>query len=684
MAANAMAVPRRRRAQEDPRIVRWLLIAVAAVVVSVLVVIPMLNVFYEAFRDGPRAYWSHLVGDPDTWSAIWLTLRVAPTAVALNLVFGVLAAWAIARFRFPGRTLLTSLIDLPFAVSPVVAGLIFVLLFGLQGYFGPWLREHDVKIIFATPGLILATAFVTFPFVARELIPLMEAIGSDEEVAAVSLGARAHHLLWRITLPNIKWGLLYGIILCNARAMGEFGAVYVVSGHIAGRTDTMPLRVEKLFQEYNNPGSFALASLLSSLALVTLFLKTALEWKTRNELRNRQLEDRPDETGGPGSIERRSAPASRPALPPVSAPSDSSGRTKEASRVGISVQNVTKTFGNFTALNNVSLHVPHGSLLALLGPSGSGKTTLLRILAGLDVPDHGTILYQDEDATHRSVRDRNVGFVFQHYALFRHMTVFENVAFGLRVRQWPKQKIQQRVHELLRLVQLETLGGQLPGQLSGGQRQRIALARALAAEPKVLLLDEPFGALDAKVRKELRQWLRKLHDEIHVTSVFVTHDQEEAFEVADQVVVMSHGRIEQVGTPQEVFEHPANAFVMDFLGNVNVFHGRVEGGRALLGELDMEYPAYPHDESRQVRAYVRPHELEIDRVHSDANSLAAEVVRISSASAAVKVELLAQGFGFPINVELSRERYAELRLQSGDSVFVFPKHVRMFVEDFQI
>jgi len=682
MASNVAAATavRRRRAQEDPAFVRALLITLASLVIGVLVVIPMVNVFYEAFRNGPQAYWDNIVNDPDTWSAILLTLRVAPVAVLMNLVFGVFAAWAIARFRFPGRTLLTSLIDLPFAVSPVVAGLMLVLIFGLQGFLGPWLREHDIKIIFATPGLILATAFVTFPFVARELIPLMEAIGADEEIAAVSLGARARHLLWRITLPNIKWGLLYGIILSNARAMGEFGAVYVVSGHIAGRTDTMPLRVEKLFQEYNNPGSFALASLLSSLALVTLFLKSALEWKTRHELRSRQLENRPDETGGTGPV----APSPRIPLPPVPSASRHTAQPREATGVGISVQNVTKRFGDFVALDNVSLQVPHGALLALLGPSGSGKTTLLRIIAGLDVPDTGSILYQDEDATHRSARDRNVGFVFQHYALFRHMSVFENVAFGLRVRKWQKDRIQHRVHELLRLVQLETLGNQLPAQLSGGQRQRIALARALAAEPKVLLLDEPFGALDAKVRKELRQWLRKLHDEIHVTSVFVTHDQEEAFEVSDQVVVMNHGRIEQIGSPQEVFEHPANGFVMDFLGNVNVFHGRVEGGRALLGNLEMAYPDYPHGESRDVKAYVRPHELEIDRLRAEPGSLAAEVVRVSSASAAVKVELLAEGFGIPIHVELSRERHAELQLETGDRVFVFPKHVRMFVEDFQI
>src|SRR5213594_3275354 len=239
------------------------------------VVVPLVNVFVQALAGGAGAYWRNLTGDTDTLHSIKLTLIVAPIAVGLNVTFGIAAAWAIARFRFPGRTLLTALIDLPFTVSPVVVGLFLLLLFGLQGTFGPWLRAHDLKIVFALPGLVLATAFVTFPVVARELIPLMEAIGAEEEVAAVSLGARGWQMFRLITLPNIKWGLLYGVILCNARAMGEFGAVYVVSGHIAGKTDTMPLRVEKLFQEYNLPGAFALASLL---------VKTALEWKTRRDL----------------------------------------------------------------------------------------------------------------------------------------------------------------------------------------------------------------------------------------------------------------------------------------------------------------------------------------------------------------------------------------------------------------
>jgi sulfate transport system permease protein len=256
----------------------------AVAVLVVLVVVPVVHVFWQALARGPAVYWRNLIDDPLTRHAVLLTLIVAPSAVAANLIFGVAAAWAIARFRFPGRTVLLTLIDLPFSVSPIVAGLVFVLLFGLQGYFGGWLQAHGLKIIFATPGLILVTAFVTFPFVARELIPVLEAVGSEEEVAARSLGANGWQMFRRVTLPNVKWGLLYGVILCNARAMGEFGAVYVVSGHIAGRTDTMPLRVEKLFQEYNLPGAFAVASVLTLLALVTLALKVVVEKRERAAL----------------------------------------------------------------------------------------------------------------------------------------------------------------------------------------------------------------------------------------------------------------------------------------------------------------------------------------------------------------------------------------------------------------
>jgi sulfate transport system ATP-binding protein len=353
--------------------------------------------------------------------------------------------------------------------------------------------------------------------------------------------------------------------------------------------------------------------------------------------------------------------------------------------VSIAVKNVVKRFGNFVALDDVNLDVSGGSLLALLGPSGSGKTTLLRIIAGLEGADRGSVHYHDEDVTKRSPRDRNVGFVFQHYALFRHMTVFENVAFGLRVRHAPKDKIESRVRELLQLVRLEGFGGRYPPQLSGGQRQRVALARALAVEPAVLLLDEPFGALDAKVRQQLRQWLRRFHDEIKVTTIFVTHDQEEAFEVADRVVVMNNGRIEQQGTPQEVFDRPANPFVMDFLGNVNVFQGRAQNGKMLLGGIEMAYPDYPHGESRAATAYIRPHELDIDRSPADASSLRAKVLQINPNGSVAKVRLESENSHLELNVEINLDRYAELGLRPGDLVHVAPRRFRVFFpEDYAI
>jgi sulfate transport system ATP-binding protein len=352
--------------------------------------------------------------------------------------------------------------------------------------------------------------------------------------------------------------------------------------------------------------------------------------------------------------------------------------------MSIRVTNVDKRFGNFTALDKVSLDIPNGSLLALLGPSGSGKTTLLRIIAGLETADGGSVLYHDEDVTHRSAKERNVGFVFQHYALFRHMSVFENVAFGLRVRKTPKAEIEKRVLELIHLVRLSGMERRYPSQLSGGQRQRVALARALAIRPQVLLLDEPFGALDAKVRQELRQWLRRLHDEIGMTSVFVTHDQEEAFEVADQVVVMNKGRVEQVGTPRDVFDHPANPFVMDFLGNVNVFSGRVQNGKASWGGMEVAYPEYPHGESRDAKVYVRPHELDIERYAVSPQAIRISVERVNPTGSVAKIYGTSLDFGSAIHVELTPDRYAELNLQEGETVFVAPRRVRVFLPEYSI
>ena len=352
--------------------------------------------------------------------------------------------------------------------------------------------------------------------------------------------------------------------------------------------------------------------------------------------------------------------------------------------MSIIINNVSKRFGSTPALTDVCLVVPDGSLVALLGPSGCGKTTLLRIIAGLEIADAGMVLFEKRDITQTSARDRAIGFVFQHYALFRQMTIAENIGYGLRVRGVKKAEREARVNELLSLIRLEGFGTRYPSQLSGGQRQRVALARALAARPAVLLLDEPFGALDAKVRQELRQWLRRLHQEIHVTSVFVTHDQEEAFEVADTVVVMNRGRVEQVGSPTEVFEHPANEFVIDFLGNVNVFQGRVACGRATAPGLEIEYPEYPHEEARSASLYVRPHELTITRSGNGKQGIAATVIHVNPAGSRGKVELQTHQAQQLITVELSSEHLAELRLQLGETVQVAPRRARVFIPDYTI
>ncbi len=348
----------------------------------------------------------------------------------------------------------------------------------------------------------------------------------------------------------------------------------------------------------------------------------------------------------------------------------------------IRAENVTKRFGRFTALDNVTLEVPGGELVALLGPSGSGKTTLLRVIAGLEAADGGRILFGGEDATPRHARDRQVGFVFQHYALFRHMTVFENVAFGLRVR--PRRtrpssaEIRSRVTELLELVQLAPHAERYPAQLSGGQRQRVGLARALAVRPKVLLLDEPFGALDAQVRKELRRWLRRLHDEIGITSVFVTHDQDEALEVADRVVVMHQGRVEQIGTPEEVYDQPATPFVYGFLGSVNLFHGRLADGRMRLGSTDHDAPGIAQAADGPALAFVRNHEVEI-AMSPNGHTFEAVVSHARALGPSVRVELESPELGVPIEAELTRERFDELKLRRGDRVFVKPRRLRVFV-----
>jgi len=317
--------------------------------------------------------------------------------------------------------------------------------------------------------------------------------------------------------------------------------------------------------------------------------------------------------------------------------------------MAIVAQSVTKRFGEFTALEDVSIEVAAGSLTALLGPSGGGKSTLLRVIAGLERPDAGRVLIEGEDMTRRPAQKREVGFVFQHYAAFKHMTVRENVAFGLRIRKRPRNEIRDRVNELLDLVQLTGLAERYPAQLSGGQRQRMALARALAVEPKVLLLDEPFGALDARVRKELRAWLRRLHDEVHVTTIFVTHDQEEAMEIAEQIVVMNNGAIEQVGDARDLYEHPSNEFVMTFIGPVN----------------------------RVGDTFIRPHDIELRLEPNGKSSSSATVERVLHLGFEVRVELRLED-GRELHAQVTREEAERLELAPGSEVFVRPRHTRVF------
>jgi len=353
--------------------------------------------------------------------------------------------------------------------------------------------------------------------------------------------------------------------------------------------------------------------------------------------------------------------------------------------MSIEVCNISKSYGSFVALDDVSLVFPTGKLVALLGPSGCGKTTLLRIIAGLARADRGRMLLDGEDASDTHVRERRVGFVFQHYALFRHMTVFDNVAFGLRVKprrlRPTEAEIQRKVGELLDLVQLGWLADRFPDQLSGGQRQRVALARALAVEPRMLLLDEPFGALDAKVRKELRRWLRRLHDELHVTSIFVTHDQEEALEVADRVVIMHQGRVEQVGTSDEVYDHPATPFVYDFLGSVNLFHGRVDGEHVRLGDGAVRLREGGLASGTEVYGFARPHEMEIVVQPDATEGVAATVTRILAFGATSRVELLGPTNGANpqhFEVELDRAQAARLNLAPNQQVRLVPSRLRLF------
>ncbi|MDR1285316.1 MAG: sulfate ABC transporter ATP-binding protein [Campylobacteraceae bacterium] len=345
--------------------------------------------------------------------------------------------------------------------------------------------------------------------------------------------------------------------------------------------------------------------------------------------------------------------------------------------MSIEISHVSKSFGAFNALSDISLTIPNGELTALLGPSGSGKTTLLRIIAGLESLDSGVIRFFGEDSTNKPTKDRKVGFVFQHYALFKHMSVFENIAFGLKIRprqtRPSKEEIKDKVFKLLKMVQLEPLANRFPSELSGGQKQRVALARALAVEPKVLLLDEPFGALDAKVRQELRRWLRYLHDEIHVTSVFVTHDQEEALEVSDKIVILNKGKIEQIGTPEDVYDNPANPFVYGFLGNVNLFHARLEKGALRLDESDKQ--------KEDISFFIRPHDVKITLENEDEKSIKAGIISHRILGNRVRVELKTVEGGKEIEADIDKKDWAKIKNSNQNEVYISFIGAKMYFSD---
>lgn len=354
--------------------------------------------------------------------------------------------------------------------------------------------------------------------------------------------------------------------------------------------------------------------------------------------------------------------------------------------MAIEVKNLSKAFGSFQAVQNVSFKIKPGSLVALLGPSGSGKSTILRMIAGLEKADKGEILLTGEQATHVPVEARQVGFVFQHYALFRHMDIWQNIAFGLEVQKKSKEQIKSRVSELLHLVQLKGFEKHYPHQLSGGQRQRVALARALATRPRVLLLDEPFGALDAKVREELRHWIRHLHKETGMTSLFVTHDQSEALEIADEIIVLNKGRIEQVGSPQELYENPQTSFVASFLGPANLLKGNITKGRAQIGQFQFEVGTSHTDPDIQVEALIRPSDIVVDGESVDGLP-GAKVSKISYLGWGMKVYLVLSD-GQNLTVHLTMERFRELKLEEGQEVFIKPTDARVFtkgkIQDFSI
>ena len=499
---------------------QWALIGLGILAAGLFLAVPLAFIFIQAFQKGIAPVLENLV-HPEMIHAVALTVFIALITVPVNMIFGVMLAWAVTRFSFPGKTVLLSCIDIPFAVSPVVAGLIYLLWYGANGPLAPWLDAAQVQILFAWPGMVLVTIFVTCPFVARELIPLMTSQGSSEEEAALLLGASPWQMFFRVTLPKISGALLYGVLLTNARAIGEFGAVSVVSGSVRGETMTLPLQIELLEQDYNTVGSFTAAALLTLMAIITLFLKVCCSgvWRIRKNARSRR------------------------------------------NIMSIEIANIKKSFGRTQVLNDISLDIPSGQMVALLGPSGSGKTTLLNCLSTIDSVSAGHIMLDGKDITKlreeelAAFRRDNLGFVFQEYNLLDTLTLEENMALPLTIQGLGPEKISLRVRKIADKLQIGDVLGKFPFQTSGGQKQRIAIARALAMKPDLMLFDEPTSALDPEITGEVLNVMKLLAKE-HTTMIVVTHEMGFAKEVADRVIFMDGGVIVEEGTPHQIFDEP--------------------------------------------------------------------------------------------------------------------------------
>lgn len=508
---------------------RHILITVSVLFLFLMLVLPLLCIIASSLKEG-FAFYMQSIRTDYVKSALKVTLIATVAAVVINTFFGLCVSWLLTKFSFRGKQVLATLIDIPFSISPVIVGLAFLMTFGRLGWTYPFIRAinqffgTNIRIAFAIPGVILATVFVTFPYVSREVIPVLNAQGKDEEEAAALMGAGGLKIFFKITFPQMKWALLYGVILVH-RERWESS----VRSMLCQRQEERPLHFHWKSMHY-------ICRVQSSLLLQhlqyprfwlfwqLLYYSFEIFWNIGQKQEGR------------------------------------------AADMYVEMKDICKQYGSFKASDHVSFGIEKGKLVALLGPSGSGKTTLLRMIAGLEMPNSGDIYIDGKRVNDVPASKRGIGFVFQNYALFRYMTVYDNVAFGLELQKVPKKEIKKRVTELLEITGLSGMEKRYPNQLSGGQRQRVAFARALAPRPQVLLLDEPFAAIDAKVRSELRLWLRSVVTKLGITSIFVTHDQDEAVEVADEIIITNHGTIEQIGTPAEIYNTPDTPFVAQFIG----------------------------------------------------------------------------------------------------------------------